>query len=257
MRAPEPHVGGEGVVGGGDLARRGLVLGREGDRLARLEAQRLRPACRPGCAGPADRAARRPRPARSRVTSRSCVDPARADLGGAVRGVDADDVDAGVEQRGHLVGLSHAGPSVATILVRRTGVRGMAGSLMPGRHRCITTSPPTTVSTRATRRGRRRRRPARPPGRTPTPPGRRPARARACPSGARAAGRVRGRRRYRRARRRRSQSRSSGRQPPAGRAVASPALERRVEPSRGSSEATGTSLPNASVVPCRRSVRKA
>ena len=70
-----------------------------------LEPERLRPACRRGCGGPAGRAARRPASRRAAGHLAELLDPARADLGRAVRGVDADDVDAGVEQRGHLRGL--------------------------------------------------------------------------------------------------------------------------------------------------------
>ena len=39
------------------------------------------------------------------VTSRSSLHPALTNLGGAVRSVDPDDVDAGVDQRGHLRGV--------------------------------------------------------------------------------------------------------------------------------------------------------
>ena len=42
-------------------------------------------------------------------------------------------------------GSAHAGPSVATILVRRTELR-IGRSLTSARQRCITTRPPTTVS---------------------------------------------------------------------------------------------------------------
>ena len=98
-----PHVGGERVVGGGDLPRRGLRFRREGDRLAGLEMERLHQRAH------ADARALEIQQHRDRVAPvarhlAKLLDPSGADLGGAVGGVDADDVDARVEQRGHLAG---------------------------------------------------------------------------------------------------------------------------------------------------------
>ena len=97
-------VAGEVVVRGGNLVRRGLGLGREDDPLARLEAERRRQIADPD-PGPlqVEQDGRRVAAAGEHLTQ--AADPAGADLRRAVRRVDADHVDARVEQRGHLSGL--------------------------------------------------------------------------------------------------------------------------------------------------------
>ena len=123
----DPHVLREIVVGGGNLSRLRRLLRREDDPLARLQPDRLGRGRRSGCGDPAGRAEPLPPPA----------DPA------ARRGADGSTAPGspGVPWEALMrttstpasssavicAGCSQAGPRVATILVRRIGVRSMAG----------------------------------------------------------------------------------------------------------------------------------
>ena len=120
-------------------------LGREDDPLPRLEPERPRQVADPNPRSLQIEQDGRRIPPRGEHLAQA-GDPAGADFRSAVRRVDADDVDPRVQQRGHLRGLvprwAQGGDDLGAADRR---VRHL-GSLMRPRHRRITISPPTTVS---------------------------------------------------------------------------------------------------------------
>jgi hypothetical protein len=139
------HVSRERIVRGGDLAQLGLALRREDHLLASFQVKgRVQVSDPDAGALQIDEHRRRVPPSFHHAAQ--VMNPARANLGRTVRRVDADDVDACVEQRRHLLRLLPGGAQRGHDFgATNRGLRH-AWSLTSHRHRRMTTCPPTTVS---------------------------------------------------------------------------------------------------------------
>ena len=139
------------VVGGGNLSRLRRLLRREGDPLARLQPERLLQGADPD-PGPLQVEQNRRRLPPTLQHGAELMNPTRPDLRRTVGCIDSNDVDARVEQGGHLRRLFPGRAQCGDDLGSANRCARHGGSLMQHGHTRMTASPATTVSTAWPRR---------------------------------------------------------------------------------------------------------